>query len=144
MFHDQNCTVKAFSLNSEVKTAIDVANTIATHGSNKCGVVGHLYPFEEPFGNVQCNNVGFEMSNYEDFQCKIRDNVISYEWGQCIEFNRTSQGKKFIKLYPYPSDNILVLNRDSKFLDAVYVLAAVAIFLALVIGVLSCCIYQTK
>lgn len=73
VFLDRNCTVPAISIDEEIKAALDVANTIATHATGRCGVIGHLFPFPTPFGKVECNEVYFDLSIYEDFQCQNQE-----------------------------------------------------------------------
>lgn len=67
VFIDSNCTVAAESVDEEIDAAIDVANTVATHAVGQCGVVGHLFPFPAPFGNIECTSSYFTATNYDDW-----------------------------------------------------------------------------
>ena len=69
MFVDSNCQVRSDSIDSEVESALDVANQIAMAATNRCGVVGHLYPLSSPFGRLRCNATHFDFSQYWDWQC---------------------------------------------------------------------------
>lgn len=55
IYLDRDCTVPAVSLDVELDAAMDVANSVATHAGNQCGVIGHLFPFSAPFGRVYCD-----------------------------------------------------------------------------------------
>lgn len=100
VFIDSNCSVPSESVDEEIDAALDVANTVATHASGQCGVVGHLFPFPAPFGNIQCSASDFTMTNYEDFECtKQVGNSFVYPWGQCVLYPWTSKGVKYIRLY---------------------------------------------
>lgn len=70
VFVDSDCTIPAKSVEDDILGAIDVANTVATHATNQCGVIGHLFPFGGPFGVVRCDATQFQAANFEDFRCQ--------------------------------------------------------------------------
>lgn len=68
--------------------------------ANRCGVIGHLYPFASPFGIVRCNATHFDATQYWDWECKEQiDTPYYYAWGQCIRVPWTSGGVKYVKLF---------------------------------------------
>lgn len=146
---------------------MDVANTVATHATNRCGVVGHLYPFSAPFAIVRCDESAWSGTIYNDYRCtQQRGASFHYKWGQCIEYPFTSDvGRRFIKLYntkvsKKDEDDEVVqsvasvanftqqqgTDDDEKDVEAdvVYALSAVFMFFGLVLGGLGCCIYNMK
>lgn len=151
VFVDSNCTVKANSVDDDVVKALDVANTISTHSSQQCGVVGHLFPFDAPFGKVNCNATHIDMTSYEDFQCtqQLYD-TNSYRWGSCQFYPWTTRGVKFIKMYQNqraPAYAILANNTSTDYtVDArlLFTLSSGLILLACVISCMGFSIYQIK
>lgn len=100
VFVDSDCQVKANSVDDDVESALDVANSMAAHSSQQCGVVGHLFPMEAPFARVGCNSTHFDLTSYFDFRCREKQGqTFYYRWGQCLYYPWTTKGVKFIKLY---------------------------------------------
>jgi hypothetical protein len=101
VFLDRHCNIPAWAADENIEAAMDVANTVATHATNRCGVVGHLYPFSAPFAIVRCDESAWSGTIYNDYRCtQQRGASFHYKWGQCIEYPFTSDvGRRFIKLY---------------------------------------------
>lgn len=155
MFIDSNCTVLAEAMDKTADAVVDVANTIATHSTLQCGVIGHIYPFTAPYGRVYCNATHFEAGNFEDHTCKRqRGPVISYKWGACIPYPFAERGVKYVRMYPFEKDIPAVVithngteHGDDKYdvsANLLYVLAAGLILLSLVIACMGCAIYSMR
>lgn len=42
---DSDCQVKAESVDNELDLAVDIGNFVSMYSSNRCGPVGHIFPF---------------------------------------------------------------------------------------------------
>ena len=62
VYIDSSCQLRSDTIDDEVKVRIDVANMVAMSATNRCGVIGHLYPFEAPFGVARCNATHFDLT----------------------------------------------------------------------------------
>lgn len=69
-FVDSDCAVKAEAVDEELGLAVDTANMVAMYAGNRCGPVGHLFPFETPFAKVRCNSLLINVTQYKDWECR--------------------------------------------------------------------------
>ena len=80
---------------------MDTANLVAMYAGNRCGPVGHLFPFDTPFAKISCNGLLVNVTQYKNWECTEQEkDTFSYRWGQCIELPFLSKGvKKYVRLY---------------------------------------------